>query len=239
MHINFKDDDCEMELMFTTDEFYRRFTVYKKIDYANSYYNFWRRKITIESDGSHILDNIHFSETFNLLGPILRAWQTYRPVSSSVCLPRLKKSLKEIAEDYNSIRTVSLLDFERAPRSILKKIWNKIGCVKEYDGKENIFSDYYVVATTKPMMFLWGQTLAFDEIIRMRMPPSKYARTVDNKWTFTLWYNVMTEFKDRIQEMPDFIELCRKICLSEFGNDEIVPYGQLIDLYYWIGGKNL
>jgi len=223
--------------MFSTEEFYRRFQKFKKIDYANTFYSFWKYKVNIESDTGHILDSTHINQTFSMVGPILRAWQTYRPMSSSVCLERLETSLSEMVSEYDLIRNISLLEFDKAPRNVLKTIWNKLGRVKEYDGTENIFSNYYVMSTTKQLMFLWGQTLAFDQLVRDIMPSSNYSGARARKWTFDLWHNVMSEFQKRVLEMQDFIDLCHTICLEEFGNDEIIPYGQFIDLYYWIGAK--
>ena len=223
--------------MFSTEEFYRRFQKFKKIDYANAFYSFWKYKVNIESGTGHILDSTHMQRTFSLLGPILRSWQAYRPMVPSVCLERIEISLSEMVSEYDLIRNISLLEFDKAPRKVLKIIWNKLGRVKECDGNENSFSDYYVVATTKPLMFLWGQTLAFDEIVRDNMPRSNYYGVDQRKWTFTLWYNVMSKFQERVLEMQDFINLCHTICLKEFGNDEIIPYGQFIDLYYWMISK--
>lgn len=227
--------------MFDPDEFYRRFQKFKKIDYANSFYSFWKYKVNVEAGAGHILDSTHMRRTVSKLGPILRAWQAYRPFDSSVCLERLETSLGEMVSEYDLIRNISLLEFDKAPRNVLKTIWHKLGRVKEYDGKENSYSRYYVMATTKQLMFLWGQTLAFDELVRDKMPPSDYTyvrmRARNNKWTFTMWHNVMSEFQERVLEMPEFIDLCHTVCLKEFGNDEIIPYGQFIDLYYWIGAK--
>jgi hypothetical protein len=153
----------------------------------------------------------------------------------------LDDSLKEISSEYDLVRKKSLLEFDKIPRNALESIWHKLGRVKEKDGSENRFSKYYVMATTKQLMFLWGQTLAFDTLIRKMMPSSKYAyiraQGKENRWAFSMWYNVMSEFQERVLEMPDFIELGYKISSDEFGSDKIVPFGQFVDLYYWIGAK--
>ena len=86
------------------------------------------------------------------------------------------------------------------------------------------------------MMFLWGQTLAFDSYVRDKMPTGKVKFTKELTWTFNMWHNVMLEFQERILAQPEFIHLCKEICLREFGTDELVPYGQYYDLYYWVRG---
>ncbi len=174
------------DVCFSPIEFYRRFQKFKKVDYANSFYSFWKYKIDIESGTGHILDSTHAHRTFSLLGPILTRWQAYRPMDASVCLGRLEISLSEMVSEYDVIRNISLLEFDKASRSVLKTIWNKLGRVKEFDGDENRSSDYYVVATTKQLMFLWGQTLSFDQFVRDKMPRSGYYGEDNRKWTFTL-----------------------------------------------------
>ena len=223
--------------MINLEAFRKRFEAYKKMDYANNYYSFWRWKVGIESNDAHILDKEHLSITHEKLKSIMKAWQTYRPKDSTICLRRLEPSLKYIAPIYDEIREIDLLSFPEAPRDKLKEIWQKLGRVKEDDGAERSFSDYFVVAVTKPLMFLWGQTLAFDDLVRTSMPPSRYHNVTENRWTFTLWHNVMEEYHERTLEQPDFIELSREICLEEFGTSDFVPYGQFLDLYYWVGAK--
>jgi hypothetical protein len=44
----------------------------------------------------------------------------------------------------------------------------------------------------------------------------------------------MLKFQDMLNEQPDVVELFKKVSLNEYGTDSIVPYGQLIDLYYWV-----
>ena len=67
---------------------------------------------------------------------------------------RLKDSLKRIADDYDQIRSYSLLEFKLTPERPLRKIWHELGRIKEPDGKRNPFGEYFVVAITKPLMLL-------------------------------------------------------------------------------------
>ena len=227
--------------MINLDVFLDRFEKFKRIDYANNFYNFWRYKVDIERKGGHILDKDHFSITHDKLGPTLRKWQAYRSpraLDTEVWMRRLKTSLEEISSTYDHIRKFNLLNFQEAPRDNLQFIWHKLGRVKEYNGEEKFISSYYVVSVTKPLMFLWGQTIAFDEVVRGKMPQSRYYGTEKNRWTFTLWYNVMREFQQRVLKQPKFIDLCKDISRREFGTEDFIPFGQFIDLYYWVKDKN-
>jgi hypothetical protein len=169
--------------------------------------------------------------------PIMRYWQTYRPLDTEICSERLAVSLKEMADAYDNVRKYDLLTLDKAPIDDLKIIWNKLGRVKETDGAEKRVSNYYVIAVCKPLMFLWGQTIAFDNLVRNILRNIGFKWFTDNKWTFDLWYRVMNYYRKQVIEQPEFIELS-KICSKEmFGTEEFVPYGQFLDLYYWVKAK--
>jgi len=218
--------------LINLDTWRDKYTKFRKIDYANTFYGFWKWKIGVELDNSHILDMDHLGKTHSKLEYPLKLWQTYRPFDSTLCLERLKTSFTEIASAYNEIRKINLLNFHEVPIDQLNVLWDKLGRVKEPDGKERL--QYYIVGVTKPLMFLWGQTLAFDSYVRENMPTGKVKFIEDTRWTFTMWYNVMKEFQQRILEQPDFIDLCNEISLRDLDTDELVPYGQYYDLYYWV-----
>jgi hypothetical protein len=221
------------------DEFTKRIKQYSENKYGLDYYRFWGWKISVEKKDDHILDENHVEVTHGKLMPIMRYWQTYRPFDTNVISRRLRVNLEEMAESYGIIRKYDLLSLAKAPKDDLKNVWNKLGSVKEIDGNENGVSRYYTIAACKPLMFIWGQTLAFDDIIRKQVLDPGYDGFSKNRWTFQLWYKVMINFRDQILENPDFIEISKYICKQNFGTDEIVPYGQFIDLYYWIGAKNM
>ncbi len=210
---------------------------YKALDYANSYYGFWRRKTQIELEGGSILDRDHLTITVKLLSKAMKSWQAYRPMSATACLERFEEKLPEIVPSYERIRNYSLLTFDQAPRDDLKILWNKLGCVKEEDGEENTPPIYFVVAVTKPLMFLWGQTPAFDDYVRRRMPAMNGNGLTDNRWSFTMWYNAMRWFQDWVGGQPEFQSFAREISSAEFGSEDSVPYGQLVDLNYWVAEK--
>jgi hypothetical protein len=226
-----------MSLPINIDVWRRRYHDFKKIDYANSYYDFWKWKLDVELSGGSILDDSHRETAFDLLAARVGNWMVYRPLDLFTCLPRLKRGLEAIQSPYENIRKYDLLSFNKAPRDQLKIIWNKLGSVKETRGDENPTSCYFTVAATKPLMFIWGQTLAFDDYVRKIMPTMPLAGIDTDRWTFTLWYTAMNRFQEWVLEQEEYIEVMRETARTNFGSDELVPYGQFIDLYYWLAVK--
>jgi hypothetical protein len=219
------------------ENFQKKHQEFKALDYANSYYGFWRRKTQIELEGGSILDKEHLTITFRLLSKAMKSWQAYRPMSAVLCLQRLENKLPDIIQPYEKIRGFSLLDFDKAPSDELKTLWNKLGCVKEDDGAENNPPVYFAVAITKPLMFLWGQTPAFDEYVRNRMPVMNSSGLETNRWSFSMWYGAMRWFQDWLRNQPEFLSYAREISAEEFGSKNSVPFGQFIDLNYWVSER--
>jgi hypothetical protein len=136
-----------------------------------------------------------------------------------------------VLELTNQIRRYSLLEFERVPGEPLELVWHELGCVKEFE--KNPVGYYPAMATTKPLMFLWGQTLAFDSVVRRRMPKLRIFSVTNDYWSFEDWKKVMVRFQKSLKQQPEAISLFKKVSQKEYGMDTIVPYGQFIDLYYW------
>lgn len=111
-------------------------------------------------------------------------------------------------------------------------IWHELGCVKTVERK-HARGYYLVMATTKPLMFLWGQTLAFDSIVRERIPRFNILGLSDNSWSFTKWKRVMTRFQESLNQNRKLTDLFKEVSQKEYGTDSIIPYGQFLDLHYW------
>ena len=214
-----------------------RYKAYKYMDYAGDFYGFWRWKVEIENNHGHILDEGNRQKTHRRLSSLLPRWLTYRPKDSSTCLRYLKESLEKISALYNEIRDIDLLNFNKIPDEKLKVIWHELGCTKEENGKKNKRGAYYVVAITKPLMFLWGQTLAFDSVVRGAMPNFSIPGVKKHVWVYKTWKRVMSAFQQNLMEQPKFVKVCKLISERELGSGKIVPYGQFLDLYYWVGGR--
>lgn len=69
------------------------------------------------------------------------------------------------------------------------------------------------------------------------MPKFGFSGLTDNNWSYETWRKVMLEFQDALRQRPDAVELFKKVSLNEYETDSIVPYGQFIDLYYWVQSK--
>lgn len=185
----------------------------------------------------HILDGNNKDETYKRLSSILPKWLTYRPYDSYTCLKYLKNSLEQIATIYDEIRKIDLLNFDSIPEEKLQIIWHELGCAKEEYGQKKKDGKYYIIAITKPLMFIWGQTLAFDINVRRSIPKFNIPGIKNHVWSFKTWKNVMFSFQQKIKDQPEFINLCREISTKELGSNNIVPFGQFLDLYYWVGGR--
>jgi hypothetical protein len=221
--------------VFDLEEFRTRYQRFKKIDYGTypfCFSEFWKWKLKTEGEIQHILGASHLERTYAKLGQTLKIWQWHRPSKFSDLAPRLRSALENIRGSYDQIRKSSMLEFDRIPDAPLELIWHELGSVKEHEKNPGAY--YSAMATTKPLMFLWGQTLAFDSVVRGFMPKFGLPGLADSNWSYETWRKVMLGFQDMLEERPDIVECFKELSLNEYGTDSIVPYGQFIDLYYWV-----
>jgi len=199
--------------------------------YISDFDGFWRWKLSIETGKGHILNATHRGEACRKLWSILREWQAYRPFNSTACLRILKDSLETISDAYNEIRTYSLLQFDGLPAKPLELIWHELGRVKEEGGNKNDHGYYYIVSLSKHLMFLWGQTLAFDSKVRKHIP-SSCGIPRDFRWNFEDWKRVMQQFKEDLKPRSEIVDAFNKESLKRYGTNSLVPYGRFLDIYY-------
>jgi len=221
--------------MIDLKQFKIRHKLFAKLDYDNAFAGFWGYKTKTETENNHILDNNFGKETYRRLCWILPKWHAYRGVPGIKWMEVLKDSLSNMSEAYNQIRNYSLLVFDEVPIEPLQLIWHELGRVKETNGKRDDNGMYYVVAVTKPLMFLWGQTVAFDSYVRSRAPLSDKNLRYQTKWSFEDWRRNMIMFQEELKRLPEHIEHFKQVSHEKFGNDSAIPYGQFLDLYYWVG----
>ncbi len=206
--------------------------------YLSQYNSFWTWKISVEAQSPHhILDDDHLKETSEKLLAVLPKWQTYRGVKSDY-RRGLPLALSKISDAYNEIRQYSLLEFDRIPDDPLRFVWEILASVKEKQRTERSDSAHFVIAACKPLMFLWGQTLAFDSINRIRIGRDTSLQVTrkgleSNRWTYSRWKDLMQDFQRALQQRPDIINFCRSYSSQLFGSDIMVPYGRYLDLYYY------
>lgn len=221
--------------MLNLEKFRTRFQHFRRFDYQSyphCFGEFWKWKLRTENECLHILDDKHIEETYNRLSKTLKIWQWHRPNSFSELAGRLEESLKRIGNAYNEIRRYSLLEFDEIPYEPLEMVWHELGLIKTFE--KNTTGYYLAMATTKLLMFLWGQTLAFDSVVRKRMPRFHIFCITGNYWTFEKWKKVMVRFQKSLKQQPEAVDLFKKISSEEYGTASIVPYGEFIDLYYWV-----
>jgi len=222
--------------MIDLELFRSRLQTFELLDYAGDFEGFWRWKLRTEAKDEHILDDSHRRETYHRLCLILPRWLTYRPYDSTVCLRILKDSLGNISEAYNQVRSYTLLEFAKIPDEPLELIWHELGRAKEDGGNKNPAGYYYIISICKPLMFLWGQTLAFDLLVRENVP-SKYNVPKSNQWNFKNWKRVMKTIQRNMKQSSETVDFFKQTSKEKYGTDSIVPYGQFLDLYYWVQGK--
>jgi len=206
-------------------------------DYMTDFDGFWKWKLKVETKNKHILQDVYRKETGDRLCGILRKWQAYRPYGLREEI--LRDSLGKISSAYGEIRQSSLLEFNRIPDEPLNSIWHELGHVKEEHGNKNDIGNYSVVSVCKPLMLLWGQTLAFDSRTRSGIP-SEYCVPVDYcapkyawRWTFAVWKSVMTGFQRGLSEDSEAVNYFRQLSGKRYGTHSIVPYGRFLDIYYF------
>ena len=219
--------------MISPDELKTRLASFPRRYMANFDY-VWKWKIRVESESSaQILDEDHIKEAYARLSRILPKWQTYRNGDNSEPLETLKQSLDEISEAYNQLRNYTLLDFESIPHETLETIWHELGRAKERDGKRNDNGHYYIIAVTKPLMLIWGQTLAFDSHVRKHLPKDYRIPKYSSKWKLDEWTNTMKQLSRDLKTDQRIVEWMKKESKTRYEQDVIVPYGRFLDIYYW------
>lgn len=217
--------------MIRPDEFKIKlatFPHWRNFDYV------WKWKINIESIASaHVLDENHKKETYNRLCTILPRLQTYRNGNNSEALKTLKSSLDNISEEYNKLRSYTLLDFDKIPFEILEKIWHELGRVKEKDGNRNAGGYYSIISISKPLLLMWGQTPAFDSHVRKNIPKSYDIPKYACNWKLDEWIKIMKKLSKNLYADERLLGLMNEESEKRYGKKAIVPYGRFFDILYW------
>jgi hypothetical protein len=219
--------------MFDPLKLRHSFKVFPK-KYMKDFNDFWIWKNKVESQDTSILYDQYFDTTFTRLYEILKGWQTYRKGKNSNPSKTLKISLKNMRNDYDQIRKYTLLNFKDISEFKLRMMWHELGRVKESEGETNESGDYYAVAVTKPLLLLWGQTLAFDTRVRRNLPRIHRVSAPDFRMGFSKWYGVMSSLSIELNESPEFIQEVKEKSKEIYGEFAEIPYGRFLDLYFWI-----
>lgn len=128
------------------------------------------------------------------------------------------------------------MEFDKAPVKDLERIWDALGSAKP-KGSYGQYGEL-VMTITKPLMFLWGQTPAFDSVVRDEMPSFNLTGFKNTRWEFSLWIDVMTKLQTYLNSNPELVSSFRRISAEKYGTKAMIPYGQFLDLCYWTESKN-
>lgn len=221
--------------MIDLEEFQSRITFFPP-RYMRNFDYIWKWKINIESNSTnHILNDQHRKETYRRLCKILPRWQTYRNGNNSDPLGTLRDSLNNISEDYSQIKTYTLIDFDNILFECIERIWHELGRVKEYNGNKSKDGYYYIISVCKPLLLIWGQTLAFDSKVRKNVPRSYNVPRYSSRWNLKQWISVMREFSEYLKRDQNCLDVMKKESEKRYGKNTFIPYGRFLDIYYWKG----
>jgi len=144
----------------------------------------------------------------------------------------LEQSLKAISDVYDQLRVYPLLEFNKIPNHLLELVWHELGRVKEYNANMNDTCCYYIVSVCKPLMLIWGQTLAFDSRVRANIP-HKYNFVEKTRCSLKEWKRIMESFQENLQQDAESMSFFKKESLRKYGNEFVVPYGRFLDKYHF------
>lgn len=220
--------------VFNIDLFNKRMKSFPK-RYMDNFDYFWKWKLEKEYEKQNIFNKYALTETHFRLAKILNRWQTYRNGDNLDSIGTLRDSLGNIAEAYHSIKNFTLLDFNEIPREPLDNLWNELGRVKERNGSRNEYGSYSIIAICKPLLLLWGQTLAFDSKVRKNIDKGFQIPKYSGKWILDDWIKGMENISEVLNEAPGFITTIQDESYRKYGKNAPVPYGRFLDIYYFEG----
>lgn len=236
MHVTIKGDVSEKGVitLLDIDIFQKRLKSFPS-NYMKNFNYVWEWKISKENGVNSILSDKTLFETHFRLSKILNRWQTYRNGDNTDSIGTLKQSLRNIVEAYYLIKDFSLLEFDKVPIEPLAEIWHELGRVKEAEGKMNEPSIYSIIAVCKPLLLIWGQTLAFDSRVRKNMDKRYQIPKYQGKWVFREWIDGMNQICKELNESPECIQMIEMESHKRYGTNTPVPYGRFLDIYYFEG----
>jgi hypothetical protein len=198
--------------------------------YADQFNEFWKWKMKIEHDSDDVLSESRREETYRKLKPILSSWQAYRGRRNPDCWRTLKESLGNISRAYEDVRQYSLLEFSKIPDEPLRHIWHQLGRVKEQNAYTGNY--YSVISVCKPLMLLWGQTLAFDSHVRRNLP-EVFEAPRGSRWSYEEWKTAMKNLSTEMKRSPKVVKCMTEKALKSYGANSVVPYGRYLDIHYF------
>lgn len=203
--------------------------------YMDNFNYVWEWKIETEKRVDSILNNSLLPDTHYKLSKILNKWQTYRNGDNADSIGTLKIALQNISEPYKEIKNITLLEFDEIPHTPLEIMWHELGRVKEKYGSKNDSGFYSIISICKPLLLLWGQTLAFDSNVRRNLADKFGVPKNQGNWTFNQWIDIMNQISEALKSSPECISIIEKESHQRYGKDSPVPYGRFLDIYFFEG----
>lgn len=210
---------------------------------ASRFIKFWKNKINLENGGSCLLDQKQIENTSKELLEMAKKWRLYRPEKTDEINRRLCITLPKIRAEYEKIRKFNVLDIETEDFQIdtLKVVWTKLALIKDGNEEKKSRGEYLIMPPTKFLMFLWGQTPAFDEFLRgkdnrQKAENFKIHIYSNNYWSFDNWFDTLKLISKALNGNDIFRKTIENLNEKYFNGvlgSSYVPYGFFIDAYFW------
>ncbi|HVP96760.1 hypothetical protein [Methanoregula sp.] len=206
--------------------------------YHSDFDCFWNWKNKIESEKDHILDSQNLDRTCQKLLSILKKWQYFRgPKSKEKPHKNLKVALSNISDEYAIIRNLTLLEIEKFPYESFHIIWQELGNMKTL-ADEASSQQPLVISICKPLMLIWGQTLAFDTKVRNNFTRDQDIRKLNKyRWSLNEWFYSLYLCNKLLNENEEFKYYLTNCSVKKYRKKGPVPFGRLLDIYYFTPGK--
>ena len=185
--------------------------------YPHSRFNvFCRYKERVETTGASILDQDNLNETTVHIDGMLRdpAWVMNETGIPSYLLVR--STLEGIANSYNKIRHIKLGDGKiasiRSDLSLTYRSLRGIANTNQSNNDGDTLGRYFIVGKTKVLMFIWGQTPAFDSRLKAHLKARTYKPAPSSlphlspeqrRYTPDQFCDILEELDRWVQAWPD------------------------------------
>ncbi len=132
--------------------------------------------------------------------------------------------VKVESKNGNSILDSNHISQTYIPRQLYAPMWQELARAKEADVQTNDYGSYAIIAMCKPLLFLWRQTLVFDNKVRGNLPDRYRVNKYSRRWTVNEWMRVMSIISKDLNQDPETVEFIENKSVEGYGKDAAVPY---------------
>lgn len=203
---------------------------------SSTFDEFWTYKLKAGREGS-ILDLAHLSTTSALLDtkllrrPEWMLWQTGIPPAQEI-----QRILGSISDDFDILKDVVLgqgrISRDKRACDALQLVYDKLCGIthRRWGDLPNSEGKSYLVGKAKVLMFIWGQTPAFDRILTasLSLRAFPHLRVYESRYS-------ASEFRDMLKTLDEWVAAWEKEHRQQFQDlDHNRPIGRIIDIVFWV-----